>query len=368
MEQEFDLINRVTEEIKSGSPSKTSCINELISDESISDEIKQIALHRKIDDYNILARTGKGGLGGTFLAEKQGNKKEKYIIKVPLQPKDNDVLVHEILVFQKIGQFSQIMAPHPNIVTVIESYVKPNSEFTYLVLECLEEPITPSKKIEAIKTKTVRILAEVVNEGNINDRRLAKLIYNVANALEFCHSTGVFPGDIKPENIRFTREENEYERTAKIFDFGAANTADNYENEKLFITFAYAHPGFVKDLKRYPAFPKDAPQKSAETIFKKRDYSCLALTIYSYIAGKEPYTNTTNSKSLFSNAKTIEEKIKIIEENNPINHNLLDSIYIENKELFACIINECLNPINFDSNENISEKIKAMIRQKYDFN
>jgi serine/threonine protein kinase len=100
-------------------------------------------------------------------------------------------------------QIHHIIASHPNVVNLIESFETENH--TYLVIEFCSN----GDLYEAIR----------VGKGPLETEHVRDFMLQLVDAVEFIHSRGVYHRDIKPENIFLTQS-----GSMKLGDFGLATT------------------------------------------------------------------------------------------------------------------------------------------------
>lgn len=96
---------------------------------------------------------------------------------------------------------------HPNIVSLIEILDAPDC--VYVVMEyCAEGDL----------------FTAITEQGNYigDDARAKSIFLQILDAVEFCHSNGIYHRDLKPENILVTDEGS----SVKIGDFGLATTEE----------------------------------------------------------------------------------------------------------------------------------------------
>jgi tRNA A-37 threonylcarbamoyl transferase component Bud32 len=103
---------------------------------------------------------------------------------------------------------------HPNIVTIY-AYGNIPSGAPYLVMEFVEG----------------RNLREVLEDGALTPMRTARLLQQLASALDSIHSQEIFHRDVKPENI-IIRNEGSPEEESVLIDFSIAIVKD--ANETLY--------------------------------------------------------------------------------------------------------------------------------------
>ncbi|KFB44847.1 AGAP007855-PA-like protein [Anopheles sinensis] len=113
-------------------------------------------------------------------------------------------------------------------------------------------------------------------KGRFDERRSARYISQVADALNYCHANHVIHRDLKPENILLTDDDN-----IKLADFGwSAHTKSN-KRKTMCGTLDYLPPEMV-DGKHYD---------------DSVDQWCLGILCYEFLVGNPPFEsqNTQNT-------------------------------------------------------------------------
>ena len=76
-------------------------------------------------------------------------------------------------------------------------------------------------------------LYEQIHNGSMTQRLLASLIYQLLEAIDYMHSSGIAHRDLKPENILVKFNENNYLfNSVKVADFGLSKI--NTPNQLMF--------------------------------------------------------------------------------------------------------------------------------------
>jgi hypothetical protein len=139
-------------------------------------------------------RLGRGGMAAVYKAERQG---EFWALKRPLADHLEDPqFLERFLREAEIGRTLY----HPNIVRIFERGEVDN---------------VPYFTMELIEGETLH--AKVQREGALAPRAAARLVAQVAEALDYAHHKGVVHRDLKPSNIMVLPD-----GTAKVMDYGIA--------------------------------------------------------------------------------------------------------------------------------------------------
>jgi len=130
--------------------------------------------------------------------------------------------------------------------------------------------------------------------GEALDRRLdllhrlplddvARLVQQVARALQQAHEAGITHRDLKPENIFLERSEGDDQDTAKVLDFGIAKMRDPVH--------AAAIPSTTKTgvLMGTPFFMSPEQARGLKTVDHRSDLWSLAVIVFRCVTGKLPF-------------------------------------------------------------------------------
>ncbi|XP_040164422.1 aurora kinase B [Anopheles arabiensis] len=109
-------------------------------------------------------------------------------------------------------------------------------------------------------------------KGRFDERRSARYISQVADALNYCHANNVIHRDLKPENILLTDEDN-----IKLADFGWSAHTNSNKRKTMCGTLDYLPPEMV-DGKMYD---------------DSVDQWCLGILCYEFLVGNPPFESQT---------------------------------------------------------------------------
>jgi Tol biopolymer transport system component len=141
---------------------------------------------------------------------------------------------------------------HPNVASLFD--VAAENALLYAATEWVEG--------ETLRQKLAK--------GRLPARRAAAYAAQIASGLAAAHGAGVVHGDLKPENIRITKEGQ-----VKIVDFGLANLSDTEDETVRFAD--YASPEQVRG----------EPETSASDIFS------LGVMLHEMLSGTRPFLRST---------------------------------------------------------------------------
>jgi len=122
----------------------------------------------------------------------------KALNKVGLEPRQRKFQQREI-------QLHHQASAHPNVVSLVKIMDAPDC--TYVVIEYCPEG---------------DLFSNITEQGKFvgNDVMIKRAFLQILDAVEYCHSVGIFHRDLKPENVLVTDQG----MTCKLADFGLATT------------------------------------------------------------------------------------------------------------------------------------------------
>uniref|UniRef100_A0A1B6LIQ3 Aurora kinase n=1 Tax=Graphocephala atropunctata TaxID=36148 RepID=A0A1B6LIQ3_9HEMI len=211
-----------------------------------------------LNDFEIGAPMGKGKFGRVYLARE----KSTHAV-VALKMLFKSELVKSGMQHQLVREIEiQGHLNHPNVLKM-HTYFTSNKHI-FLVLEF------------AAGGELYRYL-QIQPHKVFDEKKTAKYVYQVADALHYCHLNNVIHRDIKPENLLLTLEGD-----IKLADFGWSVHVGNSRRKTMCGTLDYLPPEMVKN-REYD---------------EKVDNWCLGILCYEFLVGKPPF-ESSDSKQTF---------------------------------------------------------------------
>jgi eukaryotic-like serine/threonine-protein kinase len=162
----------------------------------------------RLGRYEILGELGRGAMGRVYLARDPliGRLVALKTIHIGVEGLDDSEAREFRERFLREAQAAGILS-HPNIVTIHDVAEDRETGLSYIAMEYIE-----GKTLKmAVRQKTRLAYA-----------RIAEVISQVADALDYAHRKGIVHRDIKPANIIITADDR-----VKITDFGIARIASS---------------------------------------------------------------------------------------------------------------------------------------------
>ncbi|XP_014219976.1 aurora kinase B [Copidosoma floridanum] len=210
-----------------------------------------------LGDFEIGAPLGRGKFGRVYLARE---KNTHYMVALKTLFKSE--LVKNRVEKQALREIEiQSHLRHPHILQLL-TYFHDDKKI-YLVLEF------------AAGGELYKELKRQPKE-RFNEQRSAKYVYQVADALEYCHMNNVIHRDIKPENLLLT-----YNGDVKLADFGWSVHAPTTKRATMCGTLDYLPPEMINGQK-YDIYV---------------DHWCLGILCYEFLVGCPPFLSETSDET-----------------------------------------------------------------------
>ncbi|KAL3699670.1 hypothetical protein R1sor_017692 [Riccia sorocarpa] len=179
----------------------------------------------KVGKYELGRTLGEGTFAKVKFA-KNLETDESVAIKVLDKEK---ILKHKMVEQIKREISTMKLVKHPNIVQLLE--VLASKTKIYIVLEF----VTGGELFD-----------KIVHHGRLKEDEARKYFQQLINAVDFCHSRGVYHRDLKPENLLLDSQGN-----LKISDFGLSALPQQYREDGLLHTTCgtpnYVAPEVIND-------------------------------------------------------------------------------------------------------------------------
>jgi len=212
-------------------------------------------LPKRFGRYEVIRELGKGAMGVVYLGRDPVIGR-LVALKTIRAVSEDDVEQREFQErFLREAQAAGILS-HPNIVTVHDVGEDSSTETSFIAMEYVE-----GKNLK-------QLLAE---KAPFSFERVAEIIGQVAEALDYAHRRGIVHRDVKPANIIITSENQ-----VKITDFGIAKT----EKSNLTTTGQFlGTPNYMSP-----------EQVTGDAVDGRSDLFSLGVVLYELLTRKKPFT------------------------------------------------------------------------------
>ena len=217
----------------------------------------------RIGRYEIVSELGRGAMGIVYLAHDPRIGRDVAIKTIKLAdqaaPDERQALRDRLFrEAQSAGRLS-----HPGIVTIYD--IAEESGVAYITMEFVEG----------------RTLESMINAGEVGDLdSVARLVEQMASALDYAHAREIVHRDIKPANILVTPDGH-----VKITDFGIARITSS----------TMTQTGTVMGTPSYMS----PEQARGETIDGRSDQFSLTVITYELVTGRKPFTGDSLPAVIF---------------------------------------------------------------------
>jgi len=211
----------------------------------------------QLSDFEIGRPLGKGKFGNVYLARE---KRSKFIVALKVLFKSQLQKAHvEHQLRREIEIQSHLR--HAHVLRMFGYFY--DETRVYLILEFAPR----GEMYKALQKQP---------EGKFDEKRTAKYIYQMADALGYCHSKKVIHRDIKPENLLL-----DVRGDLKIADFGWSVHAPSSRRATMCGTLDYLPPEMV----------------AGEFHDDKVDLWSLGVLCYEFLVGKPPFETASHQET-----------------------------------------------------------------------
>jgi serine/threonine protein kinase len=208
----------------------------------------------------------------------------KALNKTGLDPRQRKFQQREI-------KLHHLASQHPNVVSL--DRIMDSEDCTFVVIEFCPEG---------------DLFSNITERGHFvgNDLLAKHTFLQILDAVQFCHSIGIYHRDLKPENILVT----DHGMTVKLADFGLATT-DYYSSDFGCGSTFYMSPGNISLLSS-PSLPQICAETNSKTECQRapsRQFACyasapndvwsLGVILVNLTCGRNPWKKASSEDSTF---------------------------------------------------------------------
>lgn len=215
---------------------------------------------RKLGNYEIVEELGRGGMAVVYRAYQPSLNRHVAIKVLAPQLSFDQQFVER---FQREARAAAKLR-HPNIVVIHD--VARQQDTYYIVMEMLEG-------------RTLKQLIE--DKGSLPPERAARIVEQVAGALDYAHEQGFVHRDIKPANIFVGKNDH-----TTLTDFGIAKAASETQH--------LTRTGMLIGTPEYMS----PEQAEGGAVDYRTDLYALGIVLYQMLAGRAPFQSTTPHATL----------------------------------------------------------------------
>ncbi|CAD5115095.1 DgyrCDS4106 [Dimorphilus gyrociliatus] len=230
------------ENLLPGALEKHSRPDDFSDDDEIPDECPF-----KIEDFEIGKPLGRGKFGRVYLAR---TKKEKFICAIKIMFKSEIMQSHLEKQIRREIEIGCHLS-HPNIIKLYNWTHDDRKIYMFIEYAARGE-----------------LYKELKKNRYFTESRSGKYMYQIADALKYCHENKVIHRDIKPENLLLDHGGN-----VKISDFGWSVHAPSMKRRTMCGTLDYLPPEMIRG------------HHHTETV----DLWALGILCYEFLVGRPPF-------------------------------------------------------------------------------
>ncbi|MBL9119087.1 MAG: serine/threonine protein kinase [Phycisphaerae bacterium] len=220
---------------------------------------------RTVGRYRVLRRIATGGMGTVFEAEQS-----EPLRRVALKVVRGGLASPELA--SRLSREAQALSRlrHPNIAKVFDAgrASVEGRDVAYLAMDLVEG----------------ESLTEAASRGEWSDRDRARLIADVADAVQHAHDRGVIHRDLKPSNVLVDAA-----RVPHVLDFGIARLLESDEGR----AYEPTAPGVMLGTIRYMSPEQLA--SGADAVDTRTDVYSLGVMAYELLSGRLPFDAPSGS-------------------------------------------------------------------------
>ncbi|KAF6153721.1 hypothetical protein GIB67_000954 [Kingdonia uniflora] len=184
----------------------------------MSKNVSSSGMRTRLGKYEIGKTLGEGSFAKVKYAK---NVETGESVAIKVLDKDH-VLRHKMIEQIKREISTMKMIKHPNVIKLYE--VMASKTKIYIVLEFV---------------KAGELFDKIVNHGRLKEDEARRYFHQLINAVDYCHSRGVYHRDLKPENLLL----DSY-GVLKVSDFGLSTFSQQLKGDGLLHT-ACGTPNYV---------------------------------------------------------------------------------------------------------------------------
>ncbi len=215
--------------------------------------------------FQVLAPIRRGGMSTVYLAR---DERSGQLVALKLLPPSRWVNEERILIrFQREMELSRRVA-HPHLAWTYESGLF--QRIYYIAMEYI-----PGQNLSRV----------VASGGPLRPARAARLMAEVASALEHAHNQGLIHRDLKPSNIMVTPNDH-----AKVLDLGLALMQGEQADQRVI-----GGQGYIVGTMDYIA-----PEQTTDAagVDRRSDIYSLGCTLYFALSGQPPFPGGTGREKV----------------------------------------------------------------------
>ena len=172
--------------------------------------------HQNLEtDYQKIKMLGEGSYGEVWLVRHKILGKDFAMKIIEKSPYSNSKqIINEINILKQLD--------HPNILKILEFHLE-NDKFYIITDYCPEG----------------ELFNEIDKKQKLTEKETSFIIYQILQAVRYCHKMKVVHRDIKPENIMITSREADGLHHIKLIDFGTAKLFADGNKHKAMVGSSY---------------------------------------------------------------------------------------------------------------------------------